>query len=75
MTITGVPSTRVSDQFIRQRMLQQVQFDQSELFRLQTQLSTGYRFNRPGEDPISAGRIMSLEPARAKRAGPHQSDD
>ena len=61
MTITGVPSTRVSDQFIRQRMLQQVQFDQSELFRLQTQLSTGYRFNRPGEDPISAGRIMSLQ--------------
>ncbi len=39
----------------------QVQFDQTEMFRLQTQLSTGRRFERPGEDPISAGRIMSLQ--------------
>lgn len=60
-SITGIPSTRVSDQFVRRRLMQQVQFDQTEMFRLQTQLSTGRRFERPGEDPISAGRIMSLQ--------------
>lgn len=41
--------------------MQQVQFDQIEMFRLQTQLSTGHRFETPGEDPVSAGRIMSLQ--------------
>jgi len=60
-SITGVPTTRISDQFMRSRMLAQVQFDQSELFRLQTQLSTGLRFTTPGEDPVAAGRVMSLQ--------------
>jgi flagellin-like hook-associated protein FlgL len=41
--------------------MQQVQSDQLALFRLQTQLSTGRRFERPGEDPIASGRIMSLQ--------------
>ena len=60
-SITGIPTTRVSDQFIRSRLLSQVQFDQSELFRLQMQLSTGLRFEVPGEDPVAAGRVMSLQ--------------
>lgn len=59
--IVGIPSTRVSDSFVRQRLMQQVQFDQRELFRVQTQLSTGRAFELPGEDPIAAGRIMSLQ--------------
>ncbi len=60
-SIVGVPTTRISDQFVRSRLMSQVQFDQMELYRLQTQLSTGRRFEVPGEDPIAAGRIMSLQ--------------
>lgn len=60
-SIVGIPSTRVSDSFVRTRLMQQVQFDQRELFRVQTQLSTGRAFELPGEDPIAAGRIMSLQ--------------
>ena len=60
-SITGIPTARVSDQFVRSRLLAQVQFDQSELFKLQTQLSTGIRFSAPGEDPVAAGRVMSLQ--------------
>lgn len=60
-SIVGIPNTRVSDQFVRQRLMQQVQSDQTAMFRLQIQLSTGRRFERPGEDPVSAGRIMSLQ--------------
>ena len=59
--IIGVPITRVSDQFVRQRLLQQIQFDQKDLFRIQTQLSTGRRFEMPSEDPVSALRVMSLQ--------------
>ncbi len=59
--ITGIPTTRVSDLFIRQRLLGQVQFDQGELFRLQMQLATGRRFETPSEAPVAALRIMSLQ--------------
>lgn len=67
-SITGVPTTRVSDQFVRSRLMAQVQFDQSELFRLQTQLSTGLRFGAPGEDPVAAGRVMSLQSLLERKA-------
>ncbi len=60
-SIIGIPTTRVSDLFIRQRLLNQVQFDQQSLFRLQTQLATGRRFEAPSEDPVSALRVMSLQ--------------
>ena len=60
-SVTGIPTTRVSDIFIRERMLGQVQFDQSQLFRVMTQLSTGRRFEAPSEDPVASMRIISLQ--------------
>jgi len=61
MAILGIPSTRVSDQFVRQRLLDQVQSDQLDLFRLQTQLATGRKFQLPSEDSVAAQRVMSLQ--------------
>jgi len=59
--IIGIPTTRVSELFIHQRLLNQVQFDEAELFRVQRQLSTGRRYEAPSEDPISALRVLSLQ--------------
>ena len=59
--IIGIPTTRVSDQFVQQRVLQQVQYDLRELFRLESQLSTGRKFELPGEAPVAALRVMSLQ--------------
>ena len=61
MAIIGIPSTRISDLFSRQVLLQQVQTDQMEMLRLETQLSTGYKFQLPSEDPVAALRVMSLQ--------------
>jgi len=61
MAIIGIPSTRISDQFVRQVLLSQVQTDQIDLFRLQTQLSTGRQFELPSEAPVAAARVMSLQ--------------
>jgi flagellin-like hook-associated protein FlgL len=61
MAIIGIPSTRISDQFVRQILLGQVQTDQTELFRLQMQLSTGRQFELPSESPVAALRVMSLQ--------------
>lgn len=57
----GIPSTRVSDLFVRQRLLRQVQSDQAELFRVQQQVSSGKRIGIPSEDAPASSRIMSLQ--------------
>jgi flagellar hook-associated protein 3 FlgL len=60
-SVVGIPSTRVSDLFIRQRVVSQMLSDQLDLFRIQTQLSTGHRIQMPSEDPGAALRIISLQ--------------
>ena len=68
MSIIGIPSTRISDQFGRLSLLQQVQGDQLDLLRLETQLSTGQRFQLPSEDPAAAMRVMGLQQLLARKA-------
>ena len=43
--IIPVSSARVSDTLIRERLLRQIQYDQYQLFKIQTQLSTGQRID------------------------------
>lgn len=59
--ITLIPSTRVSDALIRQRLTVQIQEDQAELLRLQTAISTGRRIARPSDDAPAAQRGISLQ--------------
>ncbi len=61
MAIVGIPNTRVSDLFMRLRLLEQIQQDQAGIFRLQTQLSTGQRFQTPSEEPVAAQRVMNFQ--------------
>jgi flagellin-like hook-associated protein FlgL len=59
--ITPIPTTRVGDFFIRNRLVNQVQGDQLDLFRLQTQISTGRRIIRPSDDAPAALRAIALQ--------------
>ncbi len=59
--VVGVPTTRVSEAFVRERLLQQIHYNQRRLFETQTQLSTGYAFQFPGEAPIAASRVIRLQ--------------
>lgn len=59
--VTPIPTTRVGSYFIRQRLVNQVQSDQLDLFRLQTQVSTGRRIFRPSEDAPAALRAIALQ--------------
>lgn len=61
MAITGIPSTRISEQFVGQRLLSQLQTDQLALFRTQQQISTGRRILRPSDDAPAALRAQSLQ--------------
>jgi flagellar hook-associated protein 3 FlgL len=61
MAIAPIPSSRVSDLFTRQRLTQQLQTDQLEIFRLQDQISTGQRINLPSDDGPAALRAITLQ--------------
>ncbi len=56
-----IPSTRVSDVFIRQRLLVQTQSDQLELFRAQNTIATGRRISTPSDDAPAALRGISIQ--------------
>ncbi len=60
-SVSSISSARVSGLLIRSRLVQQIQSDQRELFRIQTQLSTGRRIALPSEDVPAAVRAISLQ--------------
>lgn len=59
--ISPIPTSRVGDLFIRQRLVDQIQLDQLGLFRLQNQVSTGRRLELPSDDAPAALRIIGLQ--------------
>src|SRR5262245_537376 len=59
--IVPIPTTRVGDFFIRQRLISQAQSDQLDLFRLQNQISTGRRLQLPSDDAPAALRVINLQ--------------
>ncbi|MGI9429749.1 MAG: hypothetical protein ACR2NM_13895, partial [Bythopirellula sp.] len=59
--IIPIPTSRISGLLTRQRLAQQYQRDQLDLFRLQEQISTGYRISLPSEDAPAAVRAISLQ--------------
>ena len=61
MSIIPIPSTRVGDLFIRERLVGQAQADQLSLFKLQNQISTGKRMILPSDDAPAALRAINLQ--------------
>jgi flagellar hook-associated protein 3 FlgL len=59
--IVPVPTTRVGDYFVRERLIEQIQSDQLDLFRLQYQVSTGQRIQLPSEDIAAALRAVNVQ--------------
>lgn len=59
-----VASGRVTDNLVRNRSLFQVQSDQASLQRLQTELSSGHRFQNISEAPTAAVRVIGLQRAQ-----------
>src|SRR3954464_761239 len=61
MSIIPIPTTRVGDFFIRERLVGQAQSDQLSLFKLQNQISTGKRMLLPSDDAPAALRAINLQ--------------
>jgi flagellin-like hook-associated protein FlgL len=60
-SIVPIPTTRVGDLFVRERLVGQVQHDQLDLFKLQNQISTGKRLQLPSDDAPAALRAINLQ--------------
>jgi flagellin-like hook-associated protein FlgL len=60
-SIQPISTSRVTDAMTRGRLTAQIQSDQLALFRLQNQLSTGYRIFLPSDDAAAAQRAMALQ--------------
>lgn len=59
--ILPIPTVRVSDLLASQRITRQIQSDQLELLRAQTQISTGRRIISPSDDAPAALRALNLQ--------------
>ncbi len=59
--ILPIPTNRISDLLASQRITRQLQSDQIELFRAQTQISTGRRIISPSDDAPASLRAMNLQ--------------
>lgn len=59
--ILPIPTSRVSDFLSSQRLVRQLQANQLDLFRIQSQLSTGRRVISPSDDAPAALRAMNLQ--------------
>jgi flagellar hook-associated protein 3 len=66
-SIVPIPTSRVGDYFVRQRLVHQVQSDDTDLFRLQSQISTGQRLQLPSDDAPAALRAISLQRLLAQK--------
>jgi len=60
-TIIPLPTSRVSDLLVRQRLSQQIQTDQLDVLKLQTQLGTGRRVLLPSDDAPAALRAIGIQ--------------
>ncbi|MGA2059302.1 MAG: flagellar hook-associated protein FlgL [Thermoguttaceae bacterium] len=67
-SIIGIPTTRLSDLFVRDQLLNQLQSNESDLFKIQTQLSTGYRFQSISDDPVAALSVIGLQSLLQRKA-------
>lgn len=60
-SITPISTSRVSNLLIQQRLMTQLQDNQTSLLHLQTALSTGKAFDLPSENAAAAQRALSLQ--------------
>jgi flagellin-like hook-associated protein FlgL len=67
-SVTGIPTSRVTENFVRNQILRQSQASQFALSRLEEQLSSGYRFQTPSDDPIAAMQVVGLQRLLQRKA-------
>ncbi|MGA2034547.1 MAG: flagellar hook-associated protein FlgL [Thermoguttaceae bacterium] len=71
--IGGIPTTRISSLYLQNRLVNQIESDQTNMTQLEDQLSTGYQFQTPSQNPTAAMQVIGLQSLIA-RNGQMQSN-
>ncbi len=66
--ISSIPTGRVSDVLVRERLLGQLQFEQAKLLTIQTQVSTGQRYSLASQGPNQALRGIAVRDLIQRKA-------
>lgn len=61
MAISSPPTTRLSNAYISQQILSQIQTNQANLFTVQQQLASGRRVLSPSDDAQASARAITLQ--------------
>ncbi|MBL8826646.1 MAG: hypothetical protein JNM18_06635, partial [Planctomycetaceae bacterium] len=66
--ISSIPTGRVSDVLVRERLLGQLQYEQSKLLTIQMQVSTGQRYSLASQGPNQALRGIAVRDLIQRKA-------
>ena len=61
LSISGMPTNRISDLFVQQTLLDQTEASQSQMLTTENELSSGKQLSVASQDPVAAMRIMNLQ--------------
>ena len=61
ISIGGISTANVSDLFVRDQLTAQLNSAQTNMYELETEISTGHQFQSPSQDPEAAVQVMGLE--------------
>ena len=61
MSIIGIPAGRISNIFASTQLLNELQANQAAMLQVEEQMSTGYQFQTPEQDPQAAQQVVALQ--------------
>ena len=61
MSITGISTTGVSNLSMQNQLLNELDSQQTQMNQLETEISTGYQFQLPSQDPEAAMQVESIQ--------------
>ena len=63
----SIPTSRVSNLFMREQMVNEMDAAQQQMTQTEQQLTTGYQFSAPSQNPIAAMQVVSLQSLIAQK--------
>jgi len=61
ITISGIATAGVSNQFVRNQLINQLNSGQTDLYQLEMEISTGHQFQLPSENTAAASQVESIQ--------------
>src|SRR5580704_3359505 len=61
ISITGIPTSGISSEFVRGQLINQLNFGQTNMYQLELEHSTGHQFQLPSENTAAAIQVEGIQ--------------